>query len=808
MSGKYNYKRMLDRNALAELMSPLAYGEGLFLLSDGYLGFGFTSFPLAGVDERGIERIAMLFTAIEYPPGSFLQVMLYASPDIEPYLKEMERLRAGCPFKTVTQAVSRRVDYLRSGTTAPLMYGFGTLIRDYQVVFTVKMPLQSEKGEPTDDEINLAKTFISNFKQLLISADFFPTPLTPDGWLYIVGCLMHWKESATWRREGNREGTLWDKSRLIRDHVSQFDQFLEVDSKGIWLGEKRLKFLSPQRLPATIQAGGMRNLIGDLLGARGLGGNFFINMNCFFPDGVTEKQSLSTKRDMLIHQSMGALARFNPGVTFRMESANLLMSAFQEGQIPVKVSVQVGLFSNDHDAAEAYSRQAMTYLGETGWSFQEDKYIALPLLVNVLPFGADREAVTLLWRYHTLASKHAAAILPVVGDWRGTGTSAITLISRSGQPMAVDLFDSSTNYNSYVVAASGSGKSFFVNEIITAYLSMGALVWAIDIGRSYEKLCRVLEGEFIAFGDDGHVCLNPFFVVNNIEEEGDMLAGIFTAMISFRDPLSDFQSSVLRQAIQELWYVHKQKLTVDILAEYFKEDDDQRIRDMGQQLFAFTSHGEYGRYFVGDSPIAFDKAFTVLELEELRGKAHLQQVVLLILIHRIQQEMYLGDRGRKKIIVIDEAWGLLGNEGTGPFIESAFRRARKYGGAIMVITQNATDLVGRVGRSVVDNSAFRFLLQQNQESIARAESENMLGIPSEWVNTLRTVRTIPGKFSEILVRSGEGIGVGRLVVDPFSKLLYSTKAEEVSAIQVYVKNGYSVAEAITSILEQQANKAD
>ncbi|MEZ9922348.1 type IV secretion system protein TraC, partial [Vibrio breoganii] len=81
----------------------------------------------------------------------------------------------------------------------------------------------------------------------------------------------------------------------------------------------------------------------------------------------------------------------------------------------------------------------------------------------------------------------------------GTGTPVLQFVSRTGQLMNVDLFDSKTNYNLNIYAQSGSGKSFLSNEIIRAYLSTGNKAWAIDAGESYKKLSQSLGGTFTTF---------------------------------------------------------------------------------------------------------------------------------------------------------------------------------------------------------------------------------------------------------------------------------------------------------------------
>ncbi|MCV5736385.1 type IV secretion system protein TraC, partial [Escherichia coli] len=91
-----------------------------------------------------------------------------------------------------------------------------------------------------------------------------------------------------------------------------------------------------------------------------------------------------------------------------------------------------------------------------------------------------------------------------------------------------------------IAAQSGSGKSFLVNEIISSYLSEGGQCWVIDVGRSYEKLCEVYDGEFLQFGRDSGICLNPFEIVEDYDEEADVLVGLLAAMAAPTQSLTDF----------------------------------------------------------------------------------------------------------------------------------------------------------------------------------------------------------------------------------------------------------------------------
>ena len=54
----------------------------------------------------------------------------------------------------------------------------------------------------------------------------------------------------------------------------------------------------------------------------------------------------------------------------------------------------------------------------------------------------------------TLAATQAVTLMPVFGDWKGTGTPVLNLVARSGQLMDVSLFDTASNYNAVIAAQS------------------------------------------------------------------------------------------------------------------------------------------------------------------------------------------------------------------------------------------------------------------------------------------------------------------------------------------------------------------
>jgi len=473
------------------------------------------------------------------------------------------------------------------------------------------------------------------------------------------------------------------------------------------------------------------------------------------------------------------------------------------------------VFSRDSDNAARSASSLRTHFQMHGFEIHEDTHAHAPFFLMQLPLMPEVEAVNKTLRYYTMTVAQACQLPPVIGEWKGSGRKAALVFSgRRGQVMLYDLFDSQTNYNGVIAAESGAGKSFLANDFIVSYLQQGAKLRVIDQGRSYEKLCESIDGEYIEFDDERPICLNPFTHVKDIDEEMDLLAVIIAKMASPSGGFNDWQISQTVQILKELWDLFGNKTTITDVAERFtahgeENNDDRRYIDIGQQLFQFTRHGTYGKYFDGDNTLDYNNNLVVLELDNLRGKKDLQQVVMLQLIAQLQTECYLGDRTVPKVIIIDEAWELFEDPMVARFLEGAYRRFRKYNSACVVVTQSLDDLYNSAsGDAIAKNSANVIVLRQNSEAIEGLYKSERFKIGEYGFNMLRSLHTERGQYADMLLRQGEAWGVARFVVDRYTQLLYSTTPDDVMAIQAFRDRGMSVKEAIEHMIRVERGEIE
>lgn len=822
-------QKVFTRETPDKVIPTLAYSveDGLFWTEDGYLGACFMSHPMAGVPEGADEKLAGMLN-IAWPAETMMQFGLYNGPVVNyikselrsPHSRTGELLQRAdlfaegadlTPSQQVCKSViERKVQFMEEGISRPLETVAGTTTRDAILMVSIKYPCKTNDA-PTQEEVQEAKELTRRVKQTLESIGLLPTVVSAKSYIRFMHSILNWSDSAYWK---TGEDLGYDENRFINQQIVDLDNNIQIDEKGVWLSEKkRVVSISPRKLPDYMSLFTMAAALGDPRAQnKVLPGNFLINVNLYWPDFHKAKGDIETQRNYAVYQSFGVMGKFVPRIQKRRDSFDTLFESIEAGERAVKICPSILVFADNEQKASEMTAAFAAYYTELGYQMQEDSFLTWPLLLNALPLCADRTAVKFLKRYHTVAGSHASQFMPISGDWKGTGTAMMQFYGRFGQPQFVDLFDSETNFNLTIAAESGSGKSFLTNDMIVSYISSGAKVWVIDVGRSYIKLCRALDGDFLEFSTSSGICLNPFPLVQEYDEEADMLIGLIMAMAFPTEKPTDYQLGKLKEIMKTLWEEKGRSMTIDDVADRCKGDDDpdHRIKDIGEQIFSFTSRGEYGRFFVGENNVRFENNFTVLELEELKGREHLQQVVLLQLIYQIQQTMYLGSRKVRKMVIVDEAWDLLSKGNVSRFIEAGYRRFRKYNGCAVTITQSVNDLYKNpAGVAIAENSANMILLGQKKETIDSLKRENRLSMGDGGFEILKTVSSVRGVFSEIFfyMNGGRNVGVGRLIVDRYTQLLYSTHPDDINAIEARLDRGMTMDQAIKDVIAGEARIA-
>ncbi len=387
----------------ADLLPVLAYSDddNLFFMDDQSVGFGFICDPLPSGDESIADRVNVLLNN-DWPKDTLLQFGLYASPDIQVELQHMMGLRHHQTDPLLRASIRKRRAFLDKGTLQPIESTTQTQVRNFQLIVTCKLPM--ERLIPTPREISRACALRASFSQALSTVGFRVETLSDHTWLATLNAQCNWGKNAAWRHPSPLRP---EADKPLKEQVLDYDRAIAVNTQGLSLGEYSVKTLSFKRLPEQIWFGHAANFAGDMMtGSRGLRGSFLLNVTLHFPSAEATRSRLETKRQWAVNQAYGPMLKFVPVLAAKKKGFDVIFDALQEGDRPIRVNMTLTLFSPTQERAISAVSNARTYFKELGFELMEDKFFCLPIFLNALPFGADRQAMNDLFRFKTMATRH------------------------------------------------------------------------------------------------------------------------------------------------------------------------------------------------------------------------------------------------------------------------------------------------------------------------------------------------------------------------------------------------------------------
>jgi conjugal transfer ATP-binding protein TraC len=101
------------------------------------------------------------------------------------------------------------------------------------------------------------------------------------------------------------------------------------------------------------------------------------------------------------------------------------------------------------------------------------------------------------------------------------------------------------------------------------------------------------------------------------------------------------------------------------------------------------------------------------------------------------------------------------------------------------------------------------LLSQKSSSIERLKENKRLAMDASLEAALKSLRTRSGEYSEVLIyNTQDGYATLQLHLDPFSGLLYSTKAADYERVKHYRALGFSMADALDRVLSERGSSTN
>lgn len=808
-------RSMTRRSRFSDYLPYVAYDREskIYLNADNTIGAMWECTPLCFLNEKIISSLEGVLRII-YPEKSILQFILYADKNIEGFVRAHENtVQRDLPLIQKTTEEFRK--FCTEGVKGVKNSG-GIPLRNYRSFVALKMPV--------DRSFN-AENIICDVNEILKGSLLYPSFMGPEELIDFLRRLIN--------RNTSLNSASWNENIPINKQIIFAETDIKMNMSHIKIGDNFFRCITPKDFPAEVNALQTNNIFGGIQGIVSDNDQyktpFLYTLNVVFHN---LKASLHAKCNLVLQQQ--AVGSFAPSLRRKQEEYLWATDELEKGSKFVRIIPALWLWAESEDAVSESVVRAKRVWESQGYVMQEDKGILPIMFVSSLPFGLYdvKSNISQLDRDFVAPVDTVAQMLPAQADFAGGGRPVLPFVGRKGQICGIDVFDrQASNHNIFIAAGSGGGKSFLVNYLTYKYFASGAMVRLIDIGGSYKKVTKMFGARFLDFSGESDVCINPFthILPEEFKNEVSTIASIVLQMIysaTDRIPADTAETAMtlIKAAIKWAWKNEGNDASIDTIYEYLnefpkhasdydfdcpdKEKCAENFKILSQtlafNLSDFIPDGTYGRWFNGRSnfDISSDE-FVVLELEHLKPIKELFKVVTLQVINAVTQDLYLSDRSKPRFIVFDESWQFL-REGVmlKDVIEEGYRRARKYDGSFSVITQSLLDLkaFGSVGDVIRANSAYKFYLES--VDFEKALAENLIDYDDFTMKLLKSLKTNKPKYSEIFMDTPFGVGIARLVVDPYSYYVYTSDAGEITKIEAMLDKGASYEEAVDEMVKR------
>ena len=319
----------------------------------------------------------------------------------------------------------------------------------------------------------------------------------------------------------------------------------------------------------------------------------------------------------------------------------------------------------------------------------------------------------------------------------------------------VDLFNTKINKNANLTmcGTSGAGKTFTLQLLALRMRMRGIQCYIIAPikGHEFKRACSKIGGEFIKIAPGSPHCINVMEIRHTISPEMELIDEV-----DYND-----MDSMLARKIQQLMIFfsllipdmtneEEQMLDEALIKTYndfgINHDNNSLYADntvfppklkkmpilgdlhkhllenpMTARVAAIVSRFVTGsaQSFNRQTNVDLTNKYIVLDLSELKGK--LLPVGMMIALDYVWDNIK-ADRTKKKAIMIDEIWQLIGassNKLAAEFCLEIFKVIRGYGGAAIAATQDLSDFFslddGKYGRAIINNSKNKIILNLEQD---------------------------------------------------------------------------------------------
>jgi conjugal transfer ATP-binding protein TraC len=314
----------------------------------------------------------------------------------------------------------------------------------------------------------------------------------------------------------------------------------------------------------------------------------------------------------------------------------------------------------------------------------------------------------------------------------------------------VDLFNTKKNKNANlnILGTSGAGKTFTMQLFALRMRMRGiqCFILAPIKGHEFRRACNHIGGQYIKIAPGSPHCINIMEIRHTISPAMELIDEIdYQEMVSMLASKIQQLMIFFSLLIPDMTNEEEQMLDEALIKTYadfgITHDNDSLYIDrdanppvmkkmpilgdlhknlqknkMTERIAVIVSRFVTGsaQSFNQQTNVDLSNKYIVLDLSELKGK--LLPVGMMIALDYVWDNVK-ADRTKKKAIMIDEIWQLIGassNKQAADFCLTIFKTIRGFGGAAISATQDLSDFFslddGKYGRAIINVSKNKIIL--------------------------------------------------------------------------------------------------
>ena len=419
-------------------------------------------------------------------------------------------------------------------------------------------------------------------------------------------------------------------------------------------------------------------------------------------------QSLSLKRGRTM----------SPEAQIALEDVTRLRDEVQRGRERLfHSSLSVTLHAKDEASLKEMTQRARGHFGATLGKLDNLSFRQREGILSTLPLGLNAVAE---WR--SLDTSSLARLFPFSPPDLDTRSGTLYGIDmRACSPVVYDPWDGThLNANTAVLARSGSGKSFSTKLGVLRGLCRGVTAYVIDPEGEYADMARAAGGRVLSPGVPGQG-MNPFVIDKGDSEELLQRIGSLRRLIEVMvgERLSAERRASLDHALAGYYARAGERNGFRDFYAYLEREAE----DLSRLLRPFAT-GSLRNLLSdeGDDLLGNEALVTVFDLRLLEPE--LRPAAAMVCTETVWAAAAQDPKPR--LLVVDEVWSIMQHPEGAAFMVSMAKRARKHRLGLQFITQDVQDLLsedssraitGHSGRALLQNAAFKLLLQQDAAAV-------------------------------------------------------------------------------------------